>query len=190
MAASTTWPRPLTPRSTSAARTLGRITSCWKRVMNRSCWRRLVRMRTMHGCLCGPGCGEQNFRLRPWSDINLQLGIITLEQTKSGHVQHVQLTDKTIELLKHMSSRFTPWLFPSISDPRKPMDGSVFSNRIFNPAVRKARLAEKGITVHTLRHTSPHASRCRGWVTAPLPSFCAIAVRRWFAGTRTYGLRT
>jgi len=43
----------------------------------------------------------EQFSLR-WADINLDRGLITLPQTKSGHVQYVHLTEEAEQILRSL----------------------------------------------------------------------------------------
>ena len=93
-------------------------------------------------------------RERPWTDIDLNLGIITLPDPKAGKVQYVRISAECIEWFRQLPSRETsPWPFPAISDLSKPIGGAVILHDVLYPALDKAGLLEKGITWHTFRHT-------------------------------------
>jgi len=90
------------------------------------------------------------FSLR-WSNIDLEHGLATLPQTKSGKVQYAQLNTEAVELLRGFPSwKDSAWVFPSKTRGSH-IDTYNFYGRIFRPAVQKAKL--EGVTWHTLRHT-------------------------------------
>ncbi len=98
---------------------------------------------------------SEQFTLR-WADIDLDRGLITLPQTKSGHVQYVHLTEEAKQILRSLIPGNTSvWVFPS-DNPETHLDADNFYGRIYMPALVKAKLT--GVTWHTLRHTSPLGS--------------------------------
>ena len=93
---------------------------------------------------------EEQFSLK-WTDIDLELGLITLRETKSGEVQYVHLSPEAKSLLQGMNSwQWSMWVFPSKILGRH-RDAGGFYRRRFVPAVKKAKLED--VTWHTLRHT-------------------------------------
>lgn len=91
-----------------------------------------------------------------WRDVDLDVGILTLPETKSGGVQYVHLNEEAKAILRQIQvgqmerGEFGRWVFPS-KQPGSPLGVHNFYGRIFLPAVEKAKL--EGVTWHTLRHT-------------------------------------
>jgi len=93
---------------------------------------------------------QEQFSMK-WTDIDMDRGLITLKETKSGNVQYLPLSHEAIMLLKGIPTwQHSNWVFPS-KNLRTPVDPLNFYHRIFVPAVKKAGLAD--VTWHTLRHT-------------------------------------
>ena len=103
---------------------------------------------------------SEQFGLR-WSDVDLDLGLLTLPMTKSGGCQYVHLNEEAKVILRgiaavreaHVDGDTTPrspWVFPS-ENLDSHLDVSNFYGRVFMPAVRAAKLED--VTWHTLRHT-------------------------------------
>lgn len=90
------------------------------------------------------------FNLR-WSDVNFQTSVITIPTSKGGEMRHIPMNDKVAEILRGLPSRMKgEWVFPS-STGTTPMDGNNFTKRVFNPALKKAEIAD--FHWHDLRHT-------------------------------------
>ena len=90
------------------------------------------------------------FSLR-WSELDLERGLATLPQTKTGGVQYAHLNEEAIEILRGMDSwKRSVWVFPS-KNPAQHLDSDNFYGRVYSPAVKRAKLEE--VTWHTLRHT-------------------------------------
>ncbi len=90
------------------------------------------------------------FSLR-WANVDLDQGLATLPHTKSGKVQYAPLNEEAKELLRGFPSWvYSAWVFPSKTLGTH-LDSYNFYGRIFQPAVKAAKL--EGITWHTLRHT-------------------------------------
>ena len=90
------------------------------------------------------------FSLR-WSELDLERGLATLPETKSGGVQYVHLNKEAVEILRGMDSwKRSVWVFPS-KNPAQHLDSDNFYGRVYSPAVKRAKLEE--VTWHTLRHT-------------------------------------
>ena len=93
---------------------------------------------------------SEQFGLR-WADIDLDRGLITLPETKSGHVQYVHLMDEAKTILHSLVPGNTSvWVFPS-ENPDTHLDPDHFYGRVYMPALKAATL--DGVTWHTLRHT-------------------------------------
>ena len=92
----------------------------------------------------------EQFGLR-WADINLDRGLITLPDTKSGHVQYVHLMEEAKAILSSLIPGNTSvWVFPS-ENPETHLDPDNFYGRVYMKALKDAKL--EGVTWHTLRHT-------------------------------------
>ena len=93
---------------------------------------------------------SEQFRLR-WADIDLERGLITLPDTKSGNVQYVHLMEEAKTILHRLVPGNTSvWVFPS-ENPDTHLDPDNFYGRIYMSALQDAKL--EGVTWHTLRHT-------------------------------------
>src|SRR4029077_11701923 len=86
-----------------------------------------------------------------WADIDLDRGLVTLPQTKSGHVQYVHLTSEAKTIFRSLiPGNPSVWVFPSESSETH-LDPDNFYGRIYMTALKDAKLG--GVTWHTLRHT-------------------------------------
>jgi len=86
-----------------------------------------------------------------WSQVDFDLSLITLPQTKSGDVQYAPLNEEAKTILRGFESwQFSKWVFPSKNHTTH-LDSYNFYGRVFMPAVKAAGLAK--VTWHTLRHT-------------------------------------
>ena len=86
-----------------------------------------------------------------WADVNFDAGTITLRRSKSGEAYHVPMNDNVRAVLRDLPSRLrTQWVFPSETG-QTPLDAKNYMHRVFNPAVKKARIT--GFRWHDLRHT-------------------------------------
>jgi len=93
---------------------------------------------------------SEQFALR-WADIDLDRGLITLPDTKSGGVQYVHLMEEAKAILSSLIPGNTSvWVFPS-ENPDTHLDHHHFYARVYQPALLAAKLP--GVTWHTLRHT-------------------------------------
>jgi integrase len=95
---------------------------------------------------------NEQFGLR-WEYVNLQTRFISIPMpmSKSGKTRHVPLNDRVVEILQGLPSRLkSPWVF-TCSNGETPMDSRNFVQRIFLPAVRKAKIED--FRWHDLRHT-------------------------------------
>ncbi len=107
----------------------------------------------------------EQFRLK-WTDVDLERGIITLPQTKSGGCQYTYMNQEAIDILKGFTSwKDSKWVFPS-QIKGSPMDPKNFYHRVYVPALQEAGLQKKkdhktdavedkaqNVDWHTLRHT-------------------------------------
>lgn len=93
--------------------------------------------------------GEQS-NLR-WRDINFHTRTITIPRPKSGELRHVRMNDRVLEILRALPCRLkSEWVFPSETG-ESPLDANNFINRVFNPALREAKITD--FHWHDLRHT-------------------------------------
>ena len=93
---------------------------------------------------------SEQFGLR-WADIDLDRGLITLPDTKSGDVQYVHLMEEAKAILSRLIPGNTSvWVFPS-ENPETHLDPDNFYGRVYMTALKDAKL--EGVTWHTLRHT-------------------------------------
>src|SRR5262249_22569750 len=84
--------------------------------------------------------GEQ-FRLR-WSEHVFTTGIVTVADSKSGEPRHVPMNDTVRAVLRALPSRLkSAWVFPSETG-ETPLDAQNFVNRVFLPALRRAKNRE------------------------------------------------
>jgi site-specific recombinase XerD len=92
----------------------------------------------------------EQFHLK-WTDVDVERGFITLAQTKAGKCQYVLLNEEAKGILKTFSSwKDSKWVFPSKTKGTH-LDPKNFYNRVYLPALRKAKLQD--VNWHTLRHT-------------------------------------
>jgi integrase len=93
--------------------------------------------------------GEQ-FRLR-WEHVDFTTGIVTVADSKSGEPRHIPMNDTVRAVLRALPSRpKSPWVFPSETG-ETPLDAQNFVNRVFLPALRRAKI--ENFHWHDLRHT-------------------------------------
>ena len=92
----------------------------------------------------------EQFRLE-WRHVDLDLGILTLPDTKAGDVQYQDLSEEAVGILRSFDSwQSSKWVFPS-DNPAVPIDARNFYHRVWIPAVRRAGI--EWATWHALRHT-------------------------------------
>lgn len=100
------------------------------------------------------GLRRSELILRPWTDVDLARRFFALPNPKAGQLQYQPFTKVCGDVIARLPSRLrSPWVCPSISDPNKAMDPGTFYHEVWEPAIKKAHLTERGITIHTLRHT-------------------------------------
>lgn len=93
--------------------------------------------------------GEQ-FNLRR-EDVELRTGTLTIPKSKHGEKRHVHLGPRGKALFREiLASHTSAWVFPSATG-RTALDGNNFCNRVFVPALKKARIRD--FHWHDLRHT-------------------------------------
>jgi site-specific recombinase XerD len=86
-----------------------------------------------------------------WRDVNFHTRTITIPRSKSGEMRHVRMNDRVLEILRQLPSRLkSEWVFPSETG-ESPLDANNFINRVFTPAMRKAKISD--FHWHDLRHT-------------------------------------
>ena len=95
--------------------------------------------------------GEQ-FSLQ-WKWVDLDNSVLTIPMSKSGHTRHVPLSEGAKSLLRSYDSVFrSPFVFPSVHDPLKPLCPDSFLRNRYRPALKKAGIV--GSSWHSLRHTA------------------------------------
>lgn len=93
---------------------------------------------------------SEQFELR-WENVDFQIKVITIPDSKNGEVRYVPMNDKVVKIFRSLPSRLKgPWVFPS-ANWHTPKDPHNFTQRIFLPAVRKAGIDD--FRWHDLRHT-------------------------------------
>ena len=95
--------------------------------------------------------GEQ-FSCR-WEHIDFENSVLTLPMPKGGKTRHAPLSENAKAILRSFKT-FTdsPFVFPSVLNPLKPLNPHSFLKNIFRPALRKAGI--QGACWHSLRHTA------------------------------------
>ncbi len=110
-----------------------------------------------------------------WENIDFTTGVITVPRSKHGETRHVRMNKTVRDILRALPSRLkSEYVFPSVTG-ETPCDARNYQNRIFNPALQKARI--EGFTWHCLRHTFASRLIMAGVTCAPCRS-CS-ATRRW-----------
>ena len=83
----------------------------------------------------------------------METSTLTIPLPKGGKTRHVPLSEGAKAILRSLDSFLrSPWVFPSLVDPMRPMDSRAFLRRAFEPALRRAAIV--GACWHTLRHTA------------------------------------
>ena len=95
--------------------------------------------------------GEQ-FSLQ-WKWVDLDNSVITIPMSKSGRTRHVPLSEGAKAILRSFDT-FTrsPYVFPSVHNPLKPLNPDSFLEFVYQPGLRKAGI--QGSVWHSLRHTA------------------------------------
>lgn len=95
--------------------------------------------------------GEQ-FSLQ-WKWVDLDNSVITIPMSKSGRTRHVPLSEGAKGILRSFDTFVrSPFVFPAVHDPLKPLNPDSFLEFIYQPALRRAGIA--GSVWHSLRHTA------------------------------------
>ena len=91
----------------------------------------------------------EQFNLR-WEHVDFATGVITIPRSKHGEARRVPMNDTVRDLLRALPSRLKSALvFPSATGVT-PLDARNYINRVFAPALEKARI--DGFRWHDLRH--------------------------------------
>lgn len=103
--------------------------------------------------LTGMRLGNQAALTR--ADIDWDSRVVKLHRTKSGEKFFVQLSDRTLALLREqLDSHQSDWVFPRLDSkgvPTGPIERTWFRRRVWAPAFKRAGI--KNLTWHDLRHT-------------------------------------
>jgi site-specific recombinase XerD len=92
----------------------------------------------------------EQFGLR-WVDIDFANRVLTIPRSKHGDARHVHLSDTALAILQATPSRLkSPYVFPSATGETA-RDARNFYHRVFQPALRRARI--DNFRWHDLRHT-------------------------------------
>lgn len=92
----------------------------------------------------------EQFGLR-WKDVDLQNAVLTIPRSKHGGVRHVPLGETALAILREAPSRLhSTYVFPSATG-ETPLNATNFRQRVFEPAIRRAGIAD--FRWHDLRHT-------------------------------------
>jgi len=84
---------------------------------------------------------EEQFSLQ-WANINFHTGVVTIPRSKHGETRHILMNDRVIEIFRSLSSRMkSPYVFPSETGATA-LNANNFINRVWNPARRKANMAD------------------------------------------------
>jgi integrase len=95
---------------------------------------------------------EEQFSLK-WDQVDLENAVLTLPMPKGGRTRHVPLSEGAKTILRSFESFISsPFIFPSVRDPLKPLSPHSFLRNIYRPALRRAGIL--GANWHTLRHTA------------------------------------
>lgn len=86
-----------------------------------------------------------------WTEVNFYARTITIRDSKNGEKGYVKMNDRVLEILRNPPSRLKcEWVFPS-KNGDTPINANNFINRVFNPALRGAKVSD--FRWHDLRHT-------------------------------------
>ena len=94
-------------------------------------------------------------RLR-WSEVDVERGLLQLEDSKTGR-KAIRLGAAALELLSEVSRSGSPWVFPDLRDPSKPVGNLDW----FWVGVR-ARAGLADVRIHDLRHSFASAGVAGG----------------------------
>lgn len=94
---------------------------------------------------------SEQFKLR-WENVDTERRTLFIPRSKSGESRTIPLNDRTLEILRSLTSWMTsPWVFPAEA-PASPMDARNFYGRVFLPVLEAVNLKGE-VNWHTLRHT-------------------------------------
>ncbi|MCH7615547.1 MAG: site-specific integrase [Nitrospinae bacterium] len=111
---------------------------------------------------------KEQFTLE-WANVDLELGLITLPETKAGGVQYAPLNAEAKEILRNLDSwQRSKWVFPS-GNPATHRDPRKFCQKVYIPAMRQSGIP--WTRWHDLRHC--FASRL-AMSNAPLGTIAAL----------------
>jgi integrase len=86
-----------------------------------------------------------------WEHVDFNTNVLTIPRTKAGRVRRVRMNSLVRELLRSLPSRLkSRWVFPSAASETA-LDSQNFMNRVFVPAVKRARIQD--LRWPDLRHT-------------------------------------
>ena len=95
---------------------------------------------------------SEQFALR-WQAVDVANRVATIPMSKSGKTRHVALSHGAVTILRSFNTFLSsPFVFPSVHDPLKPLCPDSFLRNTFRPALRKAGI--QGACWHSLRHTA------------------------------------
>lgn len=95
-----------------------------------------------------------------WDHVNMKLRVLRLPRSKTEAPRTVALNDTALRVLRSMPRRLKcPWVFPNETG-KNHVDAHNFINRVFVPAVRKAKITD--FRWHDLRHTFASRLAMRG----------------------------
>ena len=111
---------------------------------------------------------KEQFTLE-WANVDLELGLVTLPETKAGGVQYAVLNEEAKAILRNLNSwQRSKWVFPS-GNPATHHDPRNFCHNIYIPAMKQAGIP--WVRWHDLRHC--FASRL-AMSNAPLGTVAAL----------------
>lgn len=111
---------------------------------------------------------KEQFTLE-WANVDLDLGLLTLPETKAGGVQYAPLNEEAKAILRNLDSwQRSKWVFPS-GNPATHRDPRKFCQKVYIPAMRQSGIS--WTRWHDLRHC--FASRL-AMSNAPLGTIAAL----------------
>ena len=103
---------------------------------------------------------SEQFSLQ-WKCVGLGNSVLTIPMSKSGRTHHVPLSEGAKSILRSFDT-FTrsPFVFPSVHNPLKPLNPDSFLEFVYQPGLLKAWI--QGYVWHSLRHTAASRSVAAG----------------------------
>lgn len=96
------------------------------------------------------GLRKSELQFARWSSVDLEHGVLLLQDTKNGDSRPAVLSDDAKALIAGLPSRGkSEWLFPG-DDPTKAFVGLP---KVFARVIARAQLAGSKLTIHSLRHS-------------------------------------